>query len=120
MQVVRLKFVKKFIKLIKITNCVCVAVYVMLLWCALSVYTLHVSKHVISTIIVTDIYVHSLVELKIINKCTVLQLRMLRHGATLVTLCIVFDKLCYLATPFIMKFAVVRLALLLHLRGMAV
>ena len=37
----RLKFVKKFIKLIKITNCVCVAVYVtvvMLLWRALCVY----------------------------------------------------------------------------------
>ena len=39
--------------------------------------TLRVSKHVevayfvISTIIVTDIYVHSLVELKIIKKCTV-------------------------------------------------
>ena len=36
-----LKFVKKFIKLIKITNCVCVAVYatvVKLLLCALSVY----------------------------------------------------------------------------------
>ena len=58
MQVVRLKFVKKFIKSIKITNCVCVAVYVMLLWCALSVYTLN-------AITVTDIYVHSLVELKI-------------------------------------------------------
>ena len=68
MQLVRLKFVKKFIKLIKITNCVCVAVYVMLLWCALSVYTLETcrsSLFVISTIIVTDIYVHSLVELKI-------------------------------------------------------
>ena len=37
----RLKFAKKFIKLIKITNCACVAVYatvVMLLWCSLSVY----------------------------------------------------------------------------------
>ena len=79
MQVVRLKFIEKFIKLIKITNCVCVAVYatvVMLLWCSLSVYTLHQddiscvetcrsSLFVISTIIVTDIYVHSLVELKI-------------------------------------------------------
>ena len=34
-------------KLIKITNCVCVAVYatvVMLLWCALSVYT-HIYGH---------------------------------------------------------------------------
>ena len=45
----RSKFVKKFIKLIKITNCVCVAVYatvVTLLWCALCVYTLsaHHSK----------------------------------------------------------------------------
>ena len=32
----RLKFVKKFIKLIKISNCVCVAVYatvVIFLWC---------------------------------------------------------------------------------------
>ena len=65
----------------------CVAVYatvVMLLWCALSVYTLRTNKlhedntsciktclsslFVISTIIVTDIYVHSLVELKI-KKC---------------------------------------------------
>ena len=60
MQVVRLKFVKKFIKLIQITNCLCVAVYVMLLWCA--------RLFVISAITVRDIYVHSLVELKIILK----------------------------------------------------
>ena len=32
-QVVRLKFVKKFIKLIKITNCVCVWPYMQRLWC---------------------------------------------------------------------------------------
>jgi hypothetical protein len=42
-QVVRLKFVKKFIKLIKIANYICGRIcnptVVMLLWCALSVYT---------------------------------------------------------------------------------
>ena len=81
MQVVRLKFVKKFIKLIKITNCVCVWPYMKLLWDAhhsnipeddtSCVETCRSSLFVISTVIVTDIYVHSLVELKIIKKCTV-------------------------------------------------
>ena len=45
-----LKFVKEFIKLIKIINCVCVAVYatvVMLLWCALGVCNRHLCAFVV-------------------------------------------------------------------------
>ena len=77
-QVVRLKFVKKFIKLIKITKCVCGRICN---GCDVAVVrarqhnhsiddtscveTCRISLFVISTIIVIDIYVHSLVELKI-------------------------------------------------------
>ena len=74
--------------------CVCVAVYatVMLLWCALSVFTLSAHHNscvetcrstlfVISTIIVTYIYVHSLVELKILLGKLVAPLRILYCSA---------------------------------------
>ena len=76
MQVTGLKFVKKFIKLIKITNCDVAVVPEDDTSC---VETCRSSLFVISTIIVKDIYVHSLVELKIIKKCTVPLIRFLYY-----------------------------------------